>query len=92
MASIVLDEDVHRSLSSTLADAGHDVVRVQDAGLAGAPDSDVFDFAQRRKAVLITCDLGIADARVLMREPHAGVILGSDTAENAERDDDKANR
>ena len=74
MARFVLDEDVQKSLAERLREAGHEVRRVQEEGLRGAPDEEVFKFAQDIGAALVTLDLGLADIRMLT-ETHHGVIL-----------------
>ena len=75
MARFVLDEDVPRSLAVALRQAGHDASRVQEVGLKGASDREVFDFARSQQAALITADVDLADARVLQGETHHGLIL-----------------
>jgi len=54
---------------------GHDVTRLEDAGMSGSSDDVVFEFAQNQHAVLVTGDLGVADARLLSSKSHFGVIL-----------------
>jgi len=75
LAKFLLDEDVHKSLAHALRDLGHEVARAQEVGLSGSPDEQVFEFAQLSASILVTGDLGIADARVLGADTHAGVIL-----------------
>ena len=43
--------------------------------MSGYSDELVFQFAQDQHAVLITADLGVADARLLSAASHQGVIL-----------------
>jgi len=69
-----LDEDVQLSLSPLLRLSGHDSTHVLEANMRGAADEDVFGYAQASKAILVTADLGIADARAL-DVAHSGVIL-----------------
>jgi len=75
MARFVLDEDVPRSLAVALRQAGHDAARVQEVGLKGATDAEVFDFARSRQAALITADVDLADARALGEKRHYGLVL-----------------
>ena len=55
-----------------------DIVRVQDAGLLGADDPTVLDWAARENRVLLTHDLATIDLyafqRVLARLPMPGVF------------------
>jgi predicted nuclease of predicted toxin-antitoxin system len=75
MARFVLDEDVPRSLAVALRQAGHDASRVQEVGLKGASDREVFDFARSQQAALVTADVDLADARALGGKPHYGLVL-----------------
>jgi len=75
MLRFVLDEDVQLSLAAILRDAGHEAVHIQDLGLKGAGDEEVFAEAQSRGSVLVTGDIGLADLRLLSRTDHHGVVL-----------------
>jgi len=75
MARFVLDEDVPASLAVALRQAGHEASRVQEVGLRGASDREVFDFAQSEGAALITADVDFAEARALGGESHHGLVL-----------------
>jgi len=75
MARFVVDEDVPMSLAVALRRAGHDASHIQEVGLKGASDREVFDFAQSEGAALITADVDLADARTLGGESHRGLVL-----------------
>jgi len=75
VASFVVDEDMSRSLARALRDAGHEAIHVREAGLQGAPDGRVFDYAQTREAVLITEDVGFGDIRKYPLGHHAGIMV-----------------
>ena len=70
------DGDIVRGLRRRLR--GLDLVRVQDAGLSGARDADVLEWAARERRVLLTHDfdtlIGQAWARVRARQPTPGVV------------------
>lgn len=73
---LVIDEDMPRSLGKRLIAAGHDVFDIRDHALRGGSDQDVFQFAQPKKAVLVTEDLGFGN---LLRFPigrHHGIVIG----------------
>ena len=75
MARFILDEDVPLSLAVALRRAGHDASHIQEVGLKGATDREVFDFARSRQAALVTADVELADARALHGELHYGLVL-----------------
>lgn len=58
-----------------------DVVRLQDAGLSGAPDPMVLDWAARQGRVLLTHDVrtlpGHAYERIVAGLPMPGVVVAS---------------
>jgi predicted nuclease of predicted toxin-antitoxin system len=58
MLTFLIDEDIPRSTEKLLRDRGHKVLDVRDCGLRGEADEEVFRFAQKEKAVLLTGDLG----------------------------------
>lgn len=58
----VTDEDLHRSLSGTLTSLNFKVLDTRDHGLRGKPDDKIFAFAQKKKAVLFSADLGFSKA------------------------------
>ncbi|HEV8637809.1 MAG TPA: DUF5615 family PIN-like protein [Chloroflexota bacterium] len=70
------DGDLVRGLRRRLP--GLDLVRVQDAGLSGALDPDVLEWAAREERVLLTHDfdtlIGYAWARVRAGLPMPGVV------------------
>lgn len=58
-----------------MRDLGHEVHRVQDLGLTGAPDPVVFQNAQEEEAVLVTTDQGFGDVRAYPPSSHLGIIV-----------------
>ena len=75
MATIVVDEDMHRSVAEPLKQLGHRVLDVRDHGLRGASDQEVFAFAQRQGAALLTGDLGFANLLAFPLGSHQGIIV-----------------
>lgn len=73
---IKLDENVPIALVTILTSYGHDVdTTVQDEGLAGHTDSDIWEAAQREGRFLITQDLDFSDMRQFVPGTHSGILL-----------------
>lgn len=75
MATIVVDEDMHRSVVKPLEQWGHTVLDIRDHGLRGTPDREVFAFAQRQGAALLTGDLGFANLLAFPLGTHQEIIV-----------------
>ncbi|MGQ9478307.1 MAG: DUF5615 family PIN-like protein [Candidatus Bipolaricaulia bacterium] len=75
MATVVVDEDMHRSVEEPLRGLGHRVLDVRDHGLRGASDREVFAFAQQQRAALLTGDLGFANLLSFPLGTHHGIII-----------------
>ena len=75
MASIVVDEDMHRSVVKPLRRLGYQVLDIRDHGLRGAKDREVFAFAQRSKAALLTADLGFSNINRFPLGSHYCIIV-----------------
>ncbi|MGF1514763.1 MAG: DUF5615 family PIN-like protein [Elainellaceae cyanobacterium] len=73
--TLLLDEDSQaKYLVNLLRTAGHDVLTVNDAGLSGAPDNKVLEYASRYSRILLTRNCG--DFYSLSKEnpAHAGIL------------------
>jgi predicted nuclease of predicted toxin-antitoxin system len=75
MWKFLIDEDMPRSLSVVLGQAGHSVQDVRDVGLRGHTDLEVFQFAQARGAVLLTADKGFGNIVRFPVATHAGILV-----------------
>lgn len=75
MYHFLIDEDMPRSTAGALRNAGHRVEDVRDVGLRGHSDAEVFAYAQRAAAVLISCDKGFANMLTFPAGTHAGIIV-----------------
>lgn len=64
-----------RLLAERLGQQGHEALRVSDAGLAGADDRDILDFARSRKAILISADLDFANTLSFPLGSHSGIVV-----------------
>jgi predicted nuclease of predicted toxin-antitoxin system len=75
MLTFLIDEDIPRSTEKLLRDRGHKVLDVRDCGLRGEADEEVFRFAQKEKAVLLTGDLGFGNLLQFPVGKHSGVVI-----------------
>ena len=48
---------------------------VRDAGLAGAPDSRILEYALRQNLAIITADLGFASLLTYPLDSHRGIVV-----------------
>lgn len=69
---IKLDENMPLGLVTDLAAAGHDTDTVMDEGLAGRPDTEVWEASREAGRLLITQDLDFSDIRRSSREHTMG--------------------
>ena len=75
MPAFIVDEDLPRSTTRILEEQGHRVFDVRDCGLRGRSDDEIFEFAQREEAVVLTGDLGFGN---ILRYPigtHYGIVI-----------------
>jgi predicted nuclease of predicted toxin-antitoxin system len=74
MALFLADECTFTSTIQLMRGLGLQVQRVQELGMIGAGDPEVFRKAQQLQAVLVTNDQGFGDVRVYPPSSHQGVI------------------
>jgi predicted nuclease of predicted toxin-antitoxin system len=72
---IKLDENLPESLLDSLAAWGHDVDNVRSEGIAGHPDSALWQAAQLQEQLFITQDLDFSDIRKFAPGTHFGLVL-----------------
>lgn len=75
MATFVIDENLPRDLAPALREHGYIVKDVRDHNLRGRPDSEIYEFAQRERAVLVTGDLGFANLTRFPLGTHQGLVV-----------------
>ena len=75
MAKFVIDEDIARSTGNLLADAGHEIIDIRDQGLRGAEDDKIFRFAQSKKAILLSGDVGFGNLKKFPLGRHHGILI-----------------
>ena len=61
MHRFLADECIHTDIISALRQEGFEVSTVKQAGLSGADDDAVFNFALEKSLILITFDRGFGD-------------------------------
>jgi predicted nuclease of predicted toxin-antitoxin system len=74
---LLLDECCGKSLIQVAAGAGHTAQRTVEVAVLGrgAPDNDIFDFARREDAILVTVNRGDFISLAQLGRQHPGVIL-----------------
>jgi predicted nuclease of predicted toxin-antitoxin system len=72
---IKLDENLPARLAPVLGYLGHDVHTVHDEQLAGRPDEEIWEAAQKESRFLITQDLDFSDMRRFAPGSHNGILL-----------------
>jgi predicted nuclease of predicted toxin-antitoxin system len=87
---ILLDQNIPPAISGFLCLQRPEwtVWHVSQLGMSGAPDEQIFAWAQRNQAIVITFDEDFADARMYPVGEHAGVIrlrVWPTTVEETER-------
>lgn len=75
MARFLVDEMLPPTVASRLCDDGHGAVDIHQAGLQGAPDSQVFAHAYAESRILITADLGFANVLQYPPGSHPGIVV-----------------
>ena len=75
MWKFLIDEDMPRSTTVVLREAGHSVEDVRDVGLRGRSDQEVFQYAQAQGAVLLTADKGFSNVVRFPLGTHSGILV-----------------
>jgi predicted nuclease of predicted toxin-antitoxin system len=86
MARFVIDEDMPRSTGVALMREGHEVKDVRDHGYRGAGDQEIYTFAQKERAVLLTGDLGFSNILKFPLGQHFGIVVARFPNELAPRE------
>lgn len=71
----VIDEDLPRSFAIVLHGLGFTALDVRDHGLRGKSDEKVYKFAQKKKAVFFSADLGFSNIAVFPLGTHYGICI-----------------
>jgi len=71
----VIDEDLHRSLGKTLTSLGFIIFDIRDLGMRGKSDDTIYRFAQKKKSVLFSADLGFSNTIRYPLGTHYGIVI-----------------
>ena len=73
---LLIDEDsLAKVLVKLLRKAGHDVVTVNEAGLSGKLDEEVFDYARARRRLVLTRNYDDFQALHFSKPIHPGILI-----------------
>ena len=75
MPKFVIDEDMPRSTGKILKQRGYDVRDIRDYGLRGVEDEEIYEFAQREKAAILTGDRGFDNILRFSPGKHFGIVV-----------------
>jgi predicted nuclease of predicted toxin-antitoxin system len=75
VARFLIDESLPRAVGRALADRGHDVVDVRDAGMRGWTDGRIAARAVAEKCIVVAGDLDFANALRFPPGTHPGIVV-----------------
>ncbi len=75
MPKFVIDEDIPRSTGKVLKEHGYDAKDIRDYGLRGAADEEIYEFAQKEKAVILTGDRDFGNILRFPLGDHFGIVV-----------------
>ena len=75
MLKFVIDEDMPRSTGRILKQQGCDVRDIRDYGLRGAEDEQIYEFAQKEQALILTGDRGFGNILRFPVGKHFGIVV-----------------
>jgi len=72
---LLIDEDYQsKYLVNLLRQSGHNVLTINEVGIAGAPDNKVFDYAQTNERIILTRNCEDFRSLHIKRKIHPGVL------------------
>lgn len=75
MNKILADECVHQEIIKSLSQAGFDISSTKEIGLVGVSDDFIFNFAIKKKKILLTFDRGFGDIFRFDIKNSAGIVI-----------------
>ena len=72
---LLADECTFGTTVRLMREMDFEVIRIQELGMSGSPDSKVYTKSQKLEAILITNDHGFADVLSSPPSTHNGIIL-----------------
>jgi predicted nuclease of predicted toxin-antitoxin system len=77
MLKFLIDENMPRSTTEALKKIGYESMDVRDCKLSGKSDEEVFNFARKEKAVIVTADRGFGNILRFPLGSHNGIIIAN---------------
>jgi predicted nuclease of predicted toxin-antitoxin system len=71
----VIDEDLPRSLTKILKIKGYEALDIRDHGLRSKSDEEIFEFACKESAVIVTGDMGFGNLLRFPTGSHFGIFI-----------------
>ena len=75
MLRLLVDENLPRSLTTALREAGHEVWDIRELGLRGISDDQIFRQAQELGAALLSADKGFGNVLRFPPASHLGIVV-----------------
>ncbi len=75
MLKFVIDEDLPYSTGDLLQKQGHEIIDIKDSELRGSDDREVYNFAQKEEAILLTGDKGFGNILWFPSNLHFGIVI-----------------
>ncbi len=75
MLRFVIDEDMPRSTGKILEEHGYEAKDIRDYGLRGAADEEIYEFAQKEEAVILTGDRDFGNILRFPLGDHFGIVV-----------------
>jgi len=77
LITFIVDEDLPRSTTFLLRDMGFNALDVRDCGLRGKSDEEIFDYAQKEKAIILTGDRGFGSIIRFPQGTYKGIVIAN---------------
>ena len=75
MLKFLVDEDLPRSTAHLLREMGFVALDVRDCGLRGKSDEEIFEYAQKENAIILTGDRGIGSILRFTPGTYYGIVI-----------------
>ena len=75
MLKFLIDEDLPRSTTHLLREMGFITLDVRDCGLRGKSDEEIFEYAQKENAIILTGDRGIGSILRFPPGTYYGIVV-----------------
>lgn len=73
----IVDEDLPRSTTRLLREMGFNALDVRDCGLRGKSDEEIFEYAQKENAIILTGDRGFGSILRFTPGTYWGIIVAN---------------